>query len=303
MATDDYDDYDGEWYDDEEGTPWLKIVLIAAAVIILIAVIVILYRYNRYLTRTQPVIQAAPVSASTGVEIKGAEAPLSETGREYTYNTWVYIRDWKSGYGNPKCVLHRAASDPATKKDCPSNPSIWLYPTENKMMVRVSTMKSDSEDYDPNIYPPYDTRALPSRNTNEAYTVVNPIYNTDPNTGKVKYLDTTYSCDIGNLPMQRWMQISVVMWNRTLDIYINGKLVRSCLLPGIPLHDKQALGRIFLGHKDSRYTFNGYLSRVKYYNRAVTAQEVMDLYVKGPLPASFWWSTMKHNLKVTLDVN
>ena len=290
---------------DENGTPWLKIVLICAAAIVLIAVIVIIYRYQRYLGKTQPVLQADPIAASSGIEVNGSKAPLSETGREYTYNMWFNIRDWESGYGQPKCVLHRASKDPTgSAPDCPSNPSIWFYPTENKMMVRVSTMKSDSEDYDPNVYPEYDIKAL-GKGRNERYTIVNPLYkgNIDQGTGRPKYLDTTYACDIGNLPLQRWVQVTVVMWNRTLDIYVNGKLVRSCVLPGIPLHDDAALSKVFIGTKNATHAFNGHISRVKYYNRAITAQEAMDLYVKGPLPASFWWSSLKHRIKVTLDIN
>jgi hypothetical protein len=290
---------------DETGTPWLKIVLICAAVIVLIAVIVIIYRYQRYLGKTQPVLQADPIAASSGIEVNGSKAPLSETGREYTYNMWFNIRDWESGYGQPKCVLHRASKDPTgNAPDCPSNPSIWFYPTENKMMVRVSTMKSGSEEYDPNVYPEYDVKAL-GKGRNERFTIVNPLYkgNIDQGTGKPKYLDTTYACDIGNLPLQRWVQVTVVMWNRTLDIYVNGKLVRSCVLPGIPLHDDAALSKVFIGTKNATHAFNGHISRVKYYNRAITAQEAMDLYVKGPLPASFWWSSLKHRIKVTLDIN
>lgn len=205
---------------DENGTPWLKIVLICAAAIVLIAVIVIIYRYQRYLGKTQPMLRADPISASSGIDINGAKAPLSETGREYTYNMWFNIRDWESGYGQPKCVLHRASKDPTgNAPDCPSNPSIWFYPKENKMMVRVSTMKSDSEDYDPNVYPEYDIKSL-GKGRNERYTIVNPLYkgNIDQSTGKPLYLDTTYACDIGNLPLQRWVQVTVVMWNRTLDI-------------------------------------------------------------------------------------
>lgn len=284
------------------GTPWLKIVLICAAAIILIAVIVIIYRYQRYLSKTQPVLQAGPIAAASGPIINGAEAPLSETGREYTYNMWFNIRDWASGYDAPKCVLHRSSKNPITEPDCPSNPSVWFYPTENKMMVRVSTMKSSSEDYDTNVYPEYDVKALGS-GRNERYTIVNPLYEGNKENGKSKYLDTTYACDIGNLPLQRWVQVTVVMWNRTLDIYVNGKLVRSCVLPGIPLHEPKALSKVFMGTTNPKHAFNGHISRVKYYNRAITAKEVMDLYVKGPLPASFWWSSMKNRIKVTLDIN
>ena len=65
----------------------------------------------------------------------------------------------------------------------------------------------------------------------------------------------------------------------------------------------KALSKVFIGTNNATHAFNGHISRVKYYNRAITAQEVMDLYVKGPLPASFWWSSIKNRIKVTLDIN
>ena len=296
-----YSDSSNDGQSSKGGTPWLRLLLLTIAVIILIIVIILLYRYFTYLSHTQPTLQTAPVSASKGVVISGKKAPVSVTGREYTYNLWFNVRDWTSGYGKPKCVLHRSSQDPVSSPDCPSNPSIWFYPMENKMMVRVSTMKSQSEEYDPNVYPEYDVKSLDtSKNRNEQYTIVNPVYNTQ--NGKTKYLDTTYACDIGNIPIQRWVQVTVTLWNRTLDVYVNGKLVRSCVLPGIPLHDKDALSNIYLGHKNPNYSFNGYLSRVKYYNRAITAQEAMDLYLKGPVPTSFWWSSIKHKIKVQMDI-
>ena len=113
---------------DDNGTPWLKIVLICAAAIVLIAVIVIIYRYQRYLGKTQPMLQADPFSASSGIDINGAKAPLSETGREYTYNMWFNIRDWESGYGQPKCVLHRASKDPTGSARLPVEPVHLVLP-------------------------------------------------------------------------------------------------------------------------------------------------------------------------------
>ena len=97
--------------------------------------------------------------------------------------------------------------------------------------------------------------------------------------------------------------ITTVLWNKTLDVYINGKLVRSCILPGLPLHEKEKLKKLYIGggpNPTDNYT--GHVSRIRYFNNAITAEEVLKLYKKGPAPVTWWWHTMKNKVKVTLDI-
>lgn len=41
----------------------------------------------------------------------------------------------------------------------------------------------------------------------------------------------THMCMINNFPLQRWVNLIVSLNNRTMDVYLNGKLVRTCILP------------------------------------------------------------------------
>jgi len=43
-----------------------------------------------------------------------------------------------------------------------------------------------------------------------------------------------HSCVVDNISIQKWVNIIVSLYNLTLDIYIDGKLVRTCILPGVP---------------------------------------------------------------------
>lgn len=38
---------------------------------------------------------------------------------------------------------------------------------------------------------------------------------------------------VGNVPLQKWVNLLLSAYGRSLDIYIDGKLVRTCLLPGV----------------------------------------------------------------------
>ena len=44
---------------------------------------------------------------------------------------------------------------------------------------------------------------------------------------------STHTCNVANVPIQRWVNLIVSLYGRTLDVYIDGKLVRTCVLPGV----------------------------------------------------------------------
>lgn len=285
----------------------LKIILSIVLLIIFIVIIVLIIQAQQEKAKNEPVLISYPVSPVGFGSIASSKAPLSVTGRESTYNMWINIRDWDQGYGNYKCILQRSGSDPfaggaspSLEDQTPANPSIWLYPKENKLMVRVSTMQDESNSgYDRSIYPNYPT----VRASGGKYTIVNPYFlqkSPDRLMEPSEYASPTYVCDVTNIPLQRWVQISVVLWNRTLDIYVNGKLVRSCVLPGVPAHLPGS--QIWIGASDRSNTFNGYISRLKYFNRACTAEEIYNMYLAGPLSTGFWWEVLKTKAKLTLDI-
>jgi hypothetical protein len=89
-------------------------------------------------------------------------------------------------------------------------------------------------------------------------------------------LDNLQPCDIVDLPLQRWNHIAIVLWNRSLDVYLNGKLARSCTLRNVPVLND---GPLWLTLDDG---FKGDMASVKYYNNAINAKKVYALYEKGP---------------------
>ena len=84
------------------------------------------------------------------------------------------------------------------------------------------------------------------------------------------------SCNIDNIPLQKWVNVAVVLNNRTVDIYVDGKLERSCVLRGVPR----------LNRNDIRFApdggFYGQLAKFRYFNRPITPDEVFSIYSNGP---------------------
>ncbi len=83
-------------------------------------------------------------------------------------------------------------------------------------------------------------------------------------------------CDIKNIPLQKWVHIAYILNNRTVDIYIDGKLERSCVLRGVPKLNNQPLQVCDNGG------FFGKISNLVYFKYALKPNEVYGIYSQGP---------------------
>jgi hypothetical protein len=87
---------------------------------------------------------------------------------------------------------------------------------------------------------------------------------------------STHTCNVANVPIQRWVNLIVSLYGRTLDVYIDGKLVRTCVLPGVAKIANNAPVYITpLGG------FSGYTSNVHYYGDALNPQQAYNIYRAG----------------------
>lgn len=87
---------------------------------------------------------------------------------------------------------------------------------------------------------------------------------------------STHTCNVANVPIQRWVNLIVSLYGRTLDVYIDGKLVRTCVLPGVAKIANNAPVYVTpLGG------FSGYTSNIHYYGDAVNPQEAYNIYRAG----------------------
>ena len=87
-------------------------------------------------------------------------------------------------------------------------------------------------------------------------------------------------CDVKNIPLQKWVHIGYVLNNRTVDIYIDGKLERSCVLRGIP---KSNSGKLYVCGGTKGNTYFGKISKLIHFKYALKPDEIYSLYSGGPL--------------------
>ena len=90
-------------------------------------------------------------------------------------------------------------------------------------------------------------------------------------------------CVARNIPLQKWTHVVVTTYNNTVDIYLDGKLVKSCLLTGVPLSGKgnniEFTPNIPNGNGGS---FSGFTRSFKFYSKALNPREVYEIYKLGP---------------------
>lgn len=88
--------------------------------------------------------------------------------------------------------------------------------------------------------------------------------------------ETIHTCSIENVPLQAWTNLIMSVNNRALDVYLDGKLVRTCVLPGVPTaaHGKNI-------HLTPDGGFSGYTSNFVFKPSAINPREAYDIYKNG----------------------
>jgi hypothetical protein len=144
--------------------------------------------------------------ATQSLTIPASNAPLSsQTEGSYGMQFWMFIKDWNYSYGKEKPVVIR--SDPTNRAI--SNPRVYLHPTDNSMKIMVSVFPTNG--------------GGGSSKTQPA-----------PHGSSGSQHDDVFICEVPNLPLQTWFSVGITVFDRNLDIYIDGKLVKSCFLSGVP---------------------------------------------------------------------
>lgn len=81
-----------------------------------------------------------------------------------------------------------------------------------------------------------------------------------------------------DIPLQKWLHIVITLENRSLDLWINGKLYASRHLKNLPkIMEKQPM--VFA--QDGG--FSGYISRIYHFEDPLSKYGIVGLFKKGPI--------------------
>ena len=100
---------------------------------------------------------------------------------------------------------------------------------------------------------------------------------------------TNHEIVINSIPLQKWNHIIMTKSGNTIDIFIDGKLVKTSIMPKVANQPKadepikitdvnETAGGT--GPSDNK-GFAGYLSKVNYYSTPMNTREAYQLYKEG----------------------
>lgn len=257
----------------------LTIVIIVVMLVLIIYLISYIFSDPYTLQQMQNGQTASMIKASSLASNSGTNAESTN----FAYSIWFYINDWNYRYGEPKVIFGRmgAPSAPTTDttgKDTTGKgttgkgttsvsgtdpcPSIVLDAVENNLIISLSCFPGDGT-----------------------------------NTHTTSVVET---CNVSNVAVQRWVNLIVSVYGRSMDVYIDGKLVKTCLLPGVANVNNSA--DVYITPSGG---FSGWTSKFQYYPYPINPQEAWNIYSNG---FSSWFTAItnmfsSYNIQISLIEN
>jgi hypothetical protein len=188
-----------------------------------------------------------PVTVSQNTRTSSAIVNFSEnkpSGLEFTYSVWLTI------------------SSPSNTEAHVFNKGIMINGSSS---ASVSTPQANA----PGLY-----IISPDSTTNNIRVKMDTYENAG---ASITDLDNQRKIiDISGIPFNKWVNVTIRVENRILDIYINGILTQHKDLGFVP---KQNFGDVFVCQNGG---FNGSLSDLRYYAKALNVFEINNIVAWGP---------------------
>jgi hypothetical protein len=268
------------------------------------------------------------VSAKDLQTIQGKTVSF-EGSRNKCYSIWVYVDDWNYRYGSKKIILQRTTENGLGME-------VSLGPHSNDLIVDVhhrdvgsssaggtggtigegescsaagecasgvcgtdGTCAASSHAAD-HTHDGSGNMMLTSSTTTDTSSFTNMSFNNNIVEG-LENKDTfgIHTCTVKNIPLQKFVNIIVSFNNKTLDVYFNGKLVKTCLTKEVHAIDADSDIKIT---PDSG--FSGYTSKFKFWPYPMSPQHAWDVYSEGySTGLGFANFFAKYNVKFSLLEN
>jgi hypothetical protein len=232
----------------------------------LVVFIVLLFVYTSYVgfqnyQKYSPYLIDGISDGTIAQKFPAYKVPLSSDsayGIEFTYSFWIYIKDVNFSTNATMTTNSCSSSDDATT----SAPLLHIF-------------HKGSYDYVPN-----------GSSSNGSSGVNYPLLEMPgvwlyPNTNKLNIRFNTYenvieTSDVGNIPLNMWVNINIVLIGKSVDVYINGNLKKRTKLMGVP---KINYGDFYVTNWGG---FQGYLSKLRYFNYAIEPFMIDQIFSSGP---------------------
>jgi len=204
--------------------------------------------------------QSANVDATKPIDIASDKLPLIYEGGEFTISSWIYINNWSYRSMYNKSIISLGGTNLDTLR-------IYLGGVTPTLNVRLHTRETGAA-----------TSGNPDNETENLGKETRDMTFTQRQTDS-ELTATTNRCDLPEVQLQRWVNITVAVNGKTVDVYMDGKLSRSCVLPTFYKVDSGYSAKL-LGYGG----FGGQISTTSMYDAALNPEAVYKIYMAGPQP-------------------
>jgi hypothetical protein len=91
-------------------------------------------------------------------------------------------------------------------------------------------------------------------------------------------LNNNSICDLNIIDLQRWVHVTVILSGRSIDVYMDGKLSRSCITGSYFKVDPMGIKVTLLQNGG----FDGSLSKISLLNTSLNPSDIYQNYAAGP---------------------
>lgn len=158
-------------------------------------------------------------------------------GVEFTWSVWIYIDDNNYNAGKFRHIFHKGEEKVKVSEN---GGDTGLNAPQNAPGLYITPVK------------------------NNLLVVMNTFHN------------VSEEVEVEELPMNKWINIMLRVENRTMDVYINGTIVRRHMLTGLP---RQNYGNVYTGMNGG---FSGNTSNLWYFDYGLGAREIENIVKNGP---------------------
>jgi hypothetical protein len=83
-------------------------------------------------------------------------------------------------------------------------------------------------------------------------------------------------CVVENIPLQKWTHVVVSVLNNSVEVYLDGRLVKTCTLKGVAKPNIQNM------HVCANGGFDGFIANLEYSNMTMSSNDIYYKYQMGP---------------------
>ena len=236
----------------ERGT--LVVFAVATILLIIAAVVYIVYRMKRSNLKSTDIIDAPKRLFNMGSPFTydAMRMPATSNGQEFSFSMWLYINDFTTT-ADHKLIFMRGGSPDSIGR---ATPIVFMDAQTNKLYVSVRTNQSPSLTSLANVLDRATSRYI---------------------TGYIEYV-----------PLQRWINLTFVVHDNLLTLYLDGDIytvenLADFNVPGSPRPVFAGLqGNATVGAIPGTNSTQGFVSKINFYNYALTLRDVQSVYEVGP---------------------